>query len=135
LPENQTSPSFKDTVSAEIVNAADGILTVKITGRLTQPELAAAQKAAAEVLQQQGKGRVLVITENFQGWERGGDWGDQSFQLEHDAHIEKMAIVGDKKWEDLALVFASKGLRSFAIEYFPPAHLAQARAWLAETPK
>lgn len=46
-----------------------------------------------------------------------------------------MAIVGDKKWEDLALIFTAKGLRKFPIEYFEPAQIAHARAWLAETTK
>jgi hypothetical protein len=43
-----------------------------------------------------------------------------------------MAIVGEKKWEDLTLMFVAKGLRSFPIEYFQPVELARARAWLAE---
>jgi len=46
-----------------------------------------------------------------------------------------MAIVGDKKWEDLTLLFTAKGLRKFPIEYFEPAAIAKARAWLAETTK
>jgi hypothetical protein len=46
-----------------------------------------------------------------------------------------MAIVGDKKWEDLVLIFASKGLRRFPIEYFEPAESPRARAWLAEGTK
>lgn len=121
-------------MSAEIIDNTENILTARISGTLSHPKLAALQQAASEIINKQGKARLLVVAENFQGWQRGGDWGDLSFQLEHDAHIEKMAIVGDKKWEDLALVFASKGFRSFPIEYFATADLAKARAWLAETP-
>ena len=73
---------------------------------------------------------MLVLTENFAGWERGGTWNDFSFQAEADAGIERMAIVGARKWKDLALMFTAKGLRKFPIEYFEPAQLAQARAWL-----
>ncbi|HWN95376.1 MAG TPA: STAS/SEC14 domain-containing protein [Methylomirabilota bacterium] len=121
-------------MSAEITNTADGILTLKITGKLTQPELAAVQKQAAEILQQKGELSVLVLTEGFQGWERGGAWGDLSFPIENDAFIEKLAIVGEKQWEDLALLFASKGFRKFPVEYFSPADLGKARAWLAAKP-
>jgi hypothetical protein len=42
-----------------------------------------------------------------------------------------ITIVGARKWADLALMFTAKGLRKFPIEYFEPAQLAQARAWLA----
>ena len=59
-------------MSAEIVNTAKGILTLKVSGKLTQPELAVAQKQAAEILHQQGKMSVLVVTEDFRGWEREG---------------------------------------------------------------
>ncbi len=59
---------------------------------------------------------MLVLTDNFEGWERGGAWNDFSFS-DSDASIERMAIVGDRKWEDLALLFTAKGLRAFPIEY------------------
>jgi hypothetical protein len=39
-----------------------------------------------------------------------------------------MAIVGDRKWSDLALLFTSQGLRPFPIEYFEGVDKAQ--AWL-----
>jgi hypothetical protein len=121
-------------MSAEIISAANGLLTLKVGGRLTQPELAAAQKQAAEILQKEGRMSVLVLTEGFQGWERGGAWGDLSFQMENDPLIEKLAIVGEKQWEDLALLFASKGFRKFPVEYFAPTELSKARAWLAARP-
>ena len=119
-------------MSVEIIDHSGDTLTARISGKLTQPELAALQDAAGDILEKQGRTRLLILTDDFEGWERGGDWGDLSFSIEHDKHIEKMAIVGDKKWEDLALLFTSKGLRPFPIEYFVPADLAKARAWLAE---
>ncbi len=76
------------------------------------------------------KWRILVLTENFAGWERGGSWDDFSFQSGHDAHIERMAIVGERQWEELALLFTAKGLRTFSVQYFDPAQVATARAWL-----
>ena len=118
-------------MGAEIVGIADGILTVRITGKLTQPELRAAQNQMAAILQRQSKTRILVLAEGFQGWAQGGDWGDLSFQMENDPFIEKMAIVGEKKWEDLALIFAAQGLRKFPVEYFQTADLVKARSWLA----
>jgi hypothetical protein len=122
-------------MSAELIDTSGPILTARITGKLTQPELAALQDAAGDIIKKLGKARLLVVVESFEGWQRGGDWGDLSFQVEHDAHIEKMAIVGDKKWEDLALIFAAKGLRKFPIEYFAPAEIAKARAWLGDAAK
>ncbi len=121
-------------MSATIVDTAQGILTVKISGKLMRAELAAVQKQAGEILRQEGRMPILILTEDFQGWGPGGDeWGDISFQDQHDQFIERLAIVGEEEWADLALIFVSKGLRRFPVEYFPPADLAKARAWLASS--
>ena len=117
-------------MGAEILNHAAGVLTLKVSGTLTQPELAKLQADAAGIFGKIGKWRVLVLTEDFAGWERGETWNDFSFS-DHDASIEKMAIVGDRKWAEQALMFTAKGLRPFSIEYFEPAQTAAARAWLA----
>lgn len=120
-------------MSAEIVSDTGGIITARITGKLTQPELVALQDAAAGIIRQRGNARLLVIVEEFQGWEKGGDWGDLWFQANCDPFIEKIAIVGDQQWADLALLFVGKGVRCVPIEYFQPADLPKAKAWLAGT--
>ena|SRR5438034_5461657 len=117
-------------MSAKIESNTRGVLTIKVTGTLSQPELSAARKAAAEILQKQGRGCILIDAQKFAGWEKGGDWGDLSGQTELDPQVEKLAIVGEKKWEDFALIFAGQGLRRFPIEYFLPADLPKAHAWL-----
>ncbi|HTY86116.1 MAG TPA: STAS/SEC14 domain-containing protein [Candidatus Acidoferrum sp.] len=119
-------------MSVEIFGYADGILTVKVAGKLTQPEIARAQQQAIGIITRHGKIRLLIIAENFQGWEGAGNWDDVSFQAEYDQHIERMAIVGDKRWEDLTLIFVAKGYRGFAIEYFLPEDLPKARDWLVK---
>jgi hypothetical protein len=96
---------------------------------LAQPELAALQQSAAGVIRQHGHVRILVIAEDFLGWQKGGDWDDLSF-MENDPYIRKIAIVGDKKWEELTLLFTAQTTRTFPIEYFQPADLAQAKDWL-----
>lgn len=118
-------------MSAEIVDASQGVLTIRISGKLRQSELAAAQKNAADMLQKRGGSRLLVLAEKFEGWEKGGDWGDLSGQAQLDAQIDRMAIVGEKRWEDVALLFSGKGVRHIEIEYFSPADLPRARSWLS----
>lgn len=119
-------------MSVQLIGTENGILAAKIRGILTHAELVSLQQAAAEVIQREGSVRLLVVAEDFQGWAKEGDWQDVSFQLEHDEAVGKMAIVGDKQWEGLALLFVDKRFRRFPIEYFAPADLDQARAWLRE---
>ena len=121
-------------MSVEIANVSDGLLTVKIAGHLKKSELVRAQASVAEMIRKYGKVQLLVFATDFLGWAREDDWSEMSSPASQDKHIEKIAIVGDKRWEDLALAFTGKGFRPVKIEYFVPADLAKARAWLGSTP-
>lgn len=116
-------------MSAQILDAIDGIITVDISGKISPVELAASQSEILSHLRDWGEGSILCICENFEGW-TGGDWGDLSFQIEADPLIRKMAIIGESEWESLALAFTGKGFRPFPIAYFQTDRLSDARAWL-----
>jgi hypothetical protein len=117
-------------MSIKVEDLSEGILTLTVSGTLSESELAAAQQAMADAMNAHGKLRILVVARDFAGWARGGKWNNFTFQQEFDPHIVKMAIIGETRWEDLALVFVGKGLRKFPIEYFEPGALNRARAWL-----
>jgi len=117
-------------MSAKIIGNSDGILTARVSGTLTQAELAALQASTVDSIRQQGQVSILIVAEDFAGWRAGDHWDNVAF-LDNDPYIRKMAIVGDKKWEDLALIFTASPIRKFPIQYFQPAELAQAQAWLA----
>lgn len=123
-------------MSAEIVNFSGELLTVKISGRVTFAEFTALQQAGAGIIRRHdgpGKVCILGLLENFRGWAREGDWGDTTWLDEYDPFIERIAIVGDKQWEESVLGFSLKGLRKAAVEYFQPAELEKAMAWLRST--
>lgn len=119
-------------MSAEIISNFNGIVTNRISGILTQAELGAVQKELLGIIGREGGVRLLILCEDFQGWDKASDWEDVSFQSLSDPYINKMALVGDKKWKDLALMFTGKGFREFPIEYFEPHDVETARAWLTE---
>ena len=119
-------------MSAEIISNFNGIVTNRVSGVLTQTELSAVQKELLGIIGREGGVRLLILCHDFQGWDKASDWEDVSFQSQSDPYINKMALVGDKKWEDLALLFTGKGFREFPIEYFEPDDVEKARAWLME---
>jgi len=114
----------------EIVEKEEGLITIKITGVLKRAELAQAEKVAIEAMGSAQKVKFLILTENFQGWDNRDNWEDVSFQSQYDQQIEKIAIVGEKKWQDLAEAFVGKGLRSMDIRYFAPTEMAMAKTWI-----
>lgn len=117
-------------MSAEVLSTGKNVATIQFSGRVKYSEFAAAQRQIAAWIAEHGRVRLLVLLTNFSGTEKGGNWGDLSFQAEHDGAIEKMAIVGPREFEDFALLFAAKGIRPFPIEYFTPKEQLRAEAWL-----
>jgi len=111
---------------------ANETCVLQISGILKRDEFAAAQAELASKIDAGAKPRVLVIGENFAGWERGADWNDLDFLFSHSGEIAKIAVVADPQWEVNALAFAGAGVRGAPVKFFPPNELEQARTWLAQ---
>jgi hypothetical protein len=108
-----------------------GLLVVRVFGALRKEELDAVQAAGIEGMNPGENARVLVrIEEDFCGWVGGEVWNDMSFFMEHGDRIEKIALVGNPKWETRMLMFTGAGLRRAPVRYFAQEQLAEARAWL-----
>ena len=106
------------------------VLVVRIHGVLRRTELEESQRAAAKMIREVGKLTALVFLDEFQGWERGEEWGDVSFLMEHDSDVAKIAIVGPEEWREKVLVFAGVGIRRSPVRYFRDSD--SARAWLTD---
>jgi SpoIIAA-like len=113
-----------------ILQEEGNLRVVQITGLLRKSEMDAALAAEARKWGPATRTKALVMVENFEGFERGADWGDISFLVKHDHQIDKLAIVADPKWEIETLTFAGAGFRQGQVKFFPQNQLAQARAWL-----
>ena len=109
---------------------ADNLGVFIISGKLTSNDLGLAQNQAETVIHKLGEIRFLIILDNFAGWEKGENWDDFSFGERNDPFIKKIAIVGDRKWEDLVYAFTLRGLRPFPIEYFNEGDISTAQQWL-----
>jgi hypothetical protein len=117
---------------ASIQHEKDDIYLLRISGLLLRSEFGSVQDKAAIEIEAGIKPRILAIAENFQGFERGADWGDLGFLFSHSNEIARIAIVGEPRWETQALAFAGAGFRRAPVQFFPTGQEAQARAWLAE---
>jgi len=73
--------------------------------------------------------RVLFDMVDFHGWGQRALWDDLKFDIKHHGDIEKLAMVGDKKWEKGMSVFC-RPFTSAAIRYFDQSQIDAARAWL-----
>ena len=64
-------------------------------------------------IKEDGNTNLLVIAEGFQGWSKGGEWGDMTFMMEHDHLIDRIALIADEKWKEKILMFMEDIMSSF----------------------
>ena len=119
-------------MSANLEQHSDRFLILRITGELKKSELDAVQTEFARTVESTGPVKLLVLLENFTGWERTEDWGDTDFFFSHRNDFEKIAVVGDSQWEAQVLAFTGAGLRNGPVKMFPETGDSEARTWLAE---
>jgi len=108
------------------------VYRLDVSGRLGKPEFDRCEETLAAEIRRIGPVRLLFVLSQFEGWERNPNWGDLTFYAAHGDSIDRIAIVGDERWRDETLMFASVDLRRAPVEFFASQNgLAEARAWLA----
>lgn len=108
------------------------VYLLRLSGTVERSEFSAVQDKTAGDINAGVKPRILAILENFEGWERGAEWGDLGFLFSQSHEIARIAIVGEPQWEENALAFAGAGFRRAPVKFFPASQIAEARTWLAE---
>ena len=76
-----------------------------------------------------GKLQVLFDMTDFHGWTVGAMWEDTKFALHHFRDIERLAVVGEKKWQKGMATFC-KPFTKAVIKYFDHAEAAEAQKWV-----
>lgn len=116
----------------EIDIATNGkVMEVTATGKFEKEDYQLFVPAAEALIQEHGKIRVLFIMHDFHGWTAGAAWEDLKFDLKHFSDIERLALVGESKWEKGMSVFC-RPFTTSKIKYFDISQLEEAREWIQE---
>ncbi|HTL68519.1 MAG TPA: STAS/SEC14 domain-containing protein [Lacunisphaera sp.] len=105
------------------------ILIVQVSGKLTKEDYAGFVPVFERLADLHGKLRVMFDLAGFHGWEASAAWEDVKFAAKHFADIERLAVVGDKKWQRGLAAFG-RPFTQAKLRYFNQADAGQARAWL-----
>jgi hypothetical protein len=117
-------------MSVELREEADGkVLIVNLGGKLTRDDYAQFTPAVERAVKAHGKVRLLVRLHGFHGWTLGALWDDVNFDLRHFSDIERLALVGDSKWEAGMALFC-KPFTAATVRYFNEGKADEASAWI-----
>jgi hypothetical protein len=76
--------------------------------------------------------RLFVKYEDFPGWDAYAAWDDFKLNLPHNRDFQRIAVVGEKKWEKLMASFCEPFTKA-EVKYFDKREVDAAWKWLRET--
>jgi hypothetical protein len=69
----------------------------------------------------------------LRGWQAGAAWDDARFAFQHFHDVERLAVIGEKRWQKV-LTFLSKPFTRAEVRYFAGSEAEAAQEWAAQTP-
>ncbi len=105
------------------------ILVIKLTGELTKEDYEHFSPVVDRLIKEHGKLRILVQMYYFEGWTPAALWQDIKFDLKHFRDVERVALVGEKAWEQGMALFC-KPFTTAAIRYFDRSDADKAETWI-----
>jgi hypothetical protein len=107
------------------------ILGFKMSGKLHDADYKVLVPLVETAIKAQGKVRLLAQFEDFHGWDLHAMWDDTRFATQHCADVERIALVGDKKWEEW-MAKICKPFTLAKLRYFDVKEIESAWQWLNE---
>lgn len=111
---------------------ATQLAELHISGVLKRSDMADVEKEIASRIDAGEQPRVLVLLDNFGGWQKGEDWNNFDFMFSYGDKIGKIAIVGADAKEAEVKAFTGAGLRPTPVKFFTADDIEAARTWLLE---
>ncbi len=107
------------------------VVGLKLSGTLHDEDYRRFVPLIESVLTVEGKVRLFVQFEEFQGWDMHAAWDDFKFALKHYSDFERIAMVGDRRWEKW-LASVCKPFTKAKVKYFDRSQVDAAWIWLKE---
>jgi hypothetical protein len=118
-------------MTLHIAHETPNLVVIRSSGVLVRDEVDAAKRQVFAHMMEHGRQHVLIrIEADFASLQAFARWDDIAEDRFIQQHVIRLALVGDLRWRDNALLFLLSGLVPFQMEYFPAGQEAFARTWL-----
>ncbi|SDR69607.1 SpoIIAA-like [Gillisia sp. Hel1_33_143] len=107
----------------------NNIIATRAEGKLTDMDIEKIHPLIHAILDRKMKVRWYFEMENFTGWNLPGLWEDLKMDTAHANDYEKIAMVGEKKWQDWITQFM-KPFTNAEIKYFNMDQKEEAKSWI-----
>ena len=111
------------------IQADQNVIYTIAEGELTDEDYDRIIPLLQEKVRSFGKIRWYFEMRDFEGWSLSAMWRDIKFDFSNEEHIEKVAMVGDKKWER-ELTQLMKPFTDAEIKFFETEDRQEAQNWI-----
>lgn len=108
------------------------ILGFRLSGKLHDADYKHFVPAVDAAIAEHGTVRLLAELHEFHGWDMHALWDDIKFATVHCTTVDRIAIVGETKWEQW-MAKVCKPFTMAKVRYFESADVDSAWKWLEET--
>ena len=111
--------------------SSGNVVGIEASGKLTHDDYKELIPALEKKIEESGALRALFDMEEFEGFELHAAWDDFKFWFKHSMDVERVAIVGNKHWEEWAAKIGSHVVKA-DVKYFDASEKEGAWKWLRE---
>lgn len=117
------------TAELETLSTTPPILEVTLSQEITAEDYRKHRPFIDSFIESHGKLRLLLHLVGDIRWQPKAIWEDIKFDFKHALDLDRIAVVGDRRWEQ-GMATLYKLFSSADTRYFPPREIEDARKWL-----
>ena len=115
----------------ELERGSNRAVGFKLSGKLHDEDYRTFVPRVDAAIGEGGKARLLAWFHDFRGWDARALWDDIRFATTHCTKIERIALVGEKRWERW-MAAVCKPFTMARVRYFDAREIDAAWKWLEE---
>jgi len=119
-----TSITFKALLNGKVV-------CFDLSGKVTRRDYEIFVPELEHLIEKHGKIRLLFELTDFDGWTPAAFWEETKVALKHVGDIERMAVVGNRKWHEAMTQFCNL-IAPADVAFFETKQSFQAKQWLLD---
>jgi hypothetical protein len=108
------------------------VIGFRLSGKLTDDDYKGFLPQLEEAIEEHGQIRLLWVLEDFHGWEPKAAWDDYKYGMKYKDDMERLAMVGENRWEEWMTKLAKPFMRGVEIKYYDHSQIQEAWGWLRE---
>jgi len=105
------------------------VLEILVSGRFSADDYNHLVPEVERLINLHGKMRIVFEMFKFRGWELGAVWEDIKFDFKHFADIDRLAVIGDRKWQEWMPIIC-RPFTTAAVRCFERGAAREARRWV-----